>query len=87
MFEAMQIQSQNVIGQSRLVVGTDRIFRVDSPRVTNPVELWNWARAKAELPAQGEALLAEHADRLNEEFLYGPAEPYIPVYTPTAPPR
>jgi patatin-like phospholipase/acyl hydrolase len=86
MFETMQIQSQNVVGQARLVVGTDRIFRLDSPRVTNPIELWNWARAKAELPGQGEALLAEHADRLRAEFLYGPAAPYAPIYTPTSPP-
>jgi patatin-like phospholipase/acyl hydrolase len=86
MFETMQIQSQNVVGQARLVVGTDRIFRLDSPRVTNPIELWNWARAKAELPAQGEALLAEHADRLHAEFLYGAAAPYAPIYTPTSPP-
>lgn len=87
MFEAMHIQSQNVVGQSRLVVGTDRIFRLDGAPTTNPIELWNWARAKAELPAQGEALLAEHADRLYGEFFYAPAAPYLPVYTPASPPR
>lgn len=87
MFEVMQIQSQNVIGQSRLIVGTDRILRIDTPKVTNPIELWNWARAKAELPAHAEALLAEHASRVHKEFLYGSVAPYVPIYSPRSPPR
>lgn len=86
MFEAMDIQSQNVIGQSRLIAGADRIYRIDAPKTNNPIELWNWARAKAELPAQAEALLATHGDRLGKEFLYAPAAPYVPIYTPQNPP-
>ena len=86
MFEAMDIQSQNVIGQSRLVVGADRIFRVDAPKVTDPIELWNWARAKAELPEQAQSLLAQYAERLKKEFLYRTAAPYAPIYTPQNPP-
>ncbi len=86
MFEAMQIQSQNVVGQARLVVGTDRIHRVDGPKVTDLIELWNWARAKVELPKLAEALLEENADLLSKQFLYGTAAPYEPLYTPRSPP-
>lgn len=87
MFEAMDIQSQNVIGQARLTVGADRVFRVDAPKVTNPIELWNWARAKAELPAQAQELLNQQANRIHKEFLYGPVAPYAPIYTPQSPSR
>jgi hypothetical protein len=85
-FEAMDIQSQNVVGQARLIAGADRVFRVDAAKTDNPIELWNWARAKAELPAEADALLVAHADRLRQEFLYAPVAPYVPTYTPQNPP-
>src|SRR4051812_15319586 len=36
MFDAMHLQSQNVVGQARLIVGGDRVLRVDAGPVDPP---------------------------------------------------
>lgn len=86
MFETMQIQSANVVGQARLIAGGDRILRIESAPTRRPIELWDWARAKSELPAEGARLVELFGDVAVREFLYGPAAPYSPVYTPNNPP-
>lgn len=86
MFETMQIQSLNAVGQARLIAGGDRILRIEGAPIDDPIELWNWARAKAELPGEGEALVASLGSLPANEFLYAPAAPYSPVYTPKKPP-
>ncbi len=86
MFETMQIQSLNVVGQARLIVGSDRILRAETDPSANPIELWNWARAKEELPPQGKALLESFGDRPTRDFLYEPAAPFVPIYVPDNPP-
>lgn len=87
MFQTMEIQSQNVIGQARLIAGGDRVLRIDAPALLHPIELWDWERSAAELPALAEELVqllgAVPADR----FLTTPAAPYRPIYTPTTPPN
>lgn len=87
MFETMQIQSLNVVGQARLVVGSDCILRAETDPSLDPIELWNWARAKEELPPQGKVLLEAFGDRPARDFLYEPAAPFVPIYTPEHPPR
>ena len=82
MMESMHIQSQNVIGQARLIVGGDRVLRVDAPPVRPRIELWNWARCCAELPAMAEALFQEHGARISQEFLSTRAAHYVPIYKP-----
>lgn len=86
MFETMQIQSQNVVGQARLIVGGDRVLRIESAPLRDPIELWNWARAKKELPEQGDVLLNGLGDLPANMFLGTPAQSYSPIYTPTTPP-
>jgi hypothetical protein len=85
-FEAMHVDSQNVVGQARLIVGGDRVIRADAPPVRPPIELWNWARSRAELPIMGDRLFDEHGDRIGREFLAAPADGYSPFYTPTSAP-
>ena len=86
MFEAMQIQSLNVVGQARLTVGGDRVLRIEAAPERKPIELWNWKRAKDELPEQGKTLAASLGALPANEFLYAPAAPYTPIYTPQNPP-
>jgi patatin-like phospholipase/acyl hydrolase len=86
MFETMQIQSQNVVGQARLIAGGDRVLRIESAPLRDPIELWNWARAKKELPGQGEVLLNGLGSLPVNQFLGTPASQYSPIYTPGTPP-
>jgi patatin-like phospholipase/acyl hydrolase len=37
--EAMDIQSQNVVGQARLTAGGDRVLRIDAGPMPRPIEL------------------------------------------------
>lgn len=83
MFESMHIQSQNVVGQARLIVGGDNVLRIDTPPDTNQIELWNWARARSELPSKGEALAQDFGDDVNAMFLRTKSDQYAPHYTPT----
>ena len=82
MFETMQVQSSNVVGQARLVVGGDRILRLDLPPEQSPIPLWDWARARTELPSAGERMIEDLGDLPAKMFLYEPASPYIPIYQP-----
>jgi uncharacterized protein len=83
MFESMHIQSQNVIGQARLIVGGDNVLRIDSAPDANQIELWNWARAKSELPSIGETLAQDAGDQVRAMFFQAKAERYAAHYTPT----
>jgi patatin-like phospholipase/acyl hydrolase len=86
MFESMQMQSLNVVGQARLIAGGDRILRIEAAPLRRPIELWNWARAKDELPSRGQELVDSLGNLPADEFLYGPAATYNPIYTPQRPP-
>lgn len=84
--ESMHIESQNVIGQARLIVGGDRVLRADAPPVRPRIELWNWVRCRIELPAMADRLFEEHGDQIARDFLGAPAAPYAPFYTRSSPP-
>lgn len=84
--EAMDIQSQNVVGQARLTAGGDRVLRIDAGPMPRPIELWNWERAAVELPPVGEELAVAWGRVPFEWFLQRPAAAYAPVYTPSSPP-
>lgn len=49
-FTAMRLQSQNALGQARLLVGPENIFRIDCPELTPPIDLDDWTLAKERLP-------------------------------------
>lgn len=84
MFETMQIQSSNVIGQARLIIGSDRLLRLDLPPQHKSIELWDWASAKVDLPGAGEALIDAVGDLPARMFLQHRADPYRPIYVPEA---
>lgn len=87
LFETMDIQSQNTIGQARLVAGGDRVLRIDAPPLRREIELWNWERAAAELPSIGEEIVSLLGSIPADWFLKTPAEPFKPIYSPSSPPR
>lgn len=79
---AMRLQSQNALGQAGLLVGRDRIVRVDgAPMKSNPIDLDDYTRSAAELPAIAASLVKQNEERLAALFA-APRPPYKAVYGP-----
>lgn len=75
---AMRAQSHNALGQAYLLVGKDRVMRVDAPESPNPIALDDFTRARAELPAMARSLV-EGAGREIERVFFGePVTPFQP---------
>ncbi len=75
---AMDLQSQSANGQAGLLVGADRLVRVEPPANAKAIQLDDWRRAASELPAAAEAALHAYGDEVATRFLDRPAEPYEP---------
>ena len=77
---AMRLQSQNALGQAGLLIGANRIVRVDAPALNDQIKLDDWSRASEELPAAANAALAVKGQHVAETFLSEPAVPYAPIH-------
>lgn len=77
---AMHFQSLSALGQVGLLIGADRVERIDAPSTARPIELDDWTRAHAELPPAASAVLDQRGDDLASTFLNTPAPPYRPVH-------
>lgn len=86
-FETMEIQSQNVVGQARLIAGGDRVLRIDAPPPLTPIALWDWERAAAELPQIGEHLVKSMGTVPVDRFLRSRAARFTPIYSPAQSPN
>lgn len=75
---AMDLQSQNAVGQACLLVGAERVLRIEPPSTPAPIELDDWTRAAAELPAVAETALGAMGDDVASGFLSEPAALYEP---------
>jgi len=78
-FAAMRLESQNALGQAGLLIGADKIMRVDVPESHDLMMLDDWERASQELPPAAERALAKHGKRVKAMFLTKRAAPYTPV--------
>ena len=75
----MHFQSLSALGQVGLLIGADRIDRIDAPPAGKPIELDDWVRAHAELPPAAAAVIDRCGDRLASTFLRNPTLPYRPI--------
>jgi patatin-like phospholipase/acyl hydrolase len=80
MFAAMRLQSLNAVGQAGLLIGADRLLRIDAPTGEQKIEMDDWLRARAVLPPAAERALSQRGAEIRDSFLYGLAEPYWPIY-------
>lgn len=78
-FAAMDLQSQNANGQAGLLIGADRLLRIEPETNAKPIELDDWRRAAAELPLAAEAALDAWGDKAANQFLDRPAPHYDPA--------
>jgi hypothetical protein len=71
---AMDLQSQSAIGQARLLVGPERVVRIE-PTVAQPIPLDDWQRARTELPPLAEEAFIENSVQLREMFFGEQVDP------------
>ncbi len=65
---AMHLQSQNVLGQAGLLIGRDRLLRVNTAPSLESIALDDARRACTELPSQAKRLVEENAAHLEAFF-------------------
>ena len=68
-----------LFGQARLLIGADRIIRVNAPTCEKKIRLDDWSRAVAELPNAAKAALDEFGENAASVFLTELAAPYRPI--------
>ena len=71
---AVHLQSANALGQAGLLIGADRIIRVDAP--TSNIQTDDWYRAAMELPDMAVAALDKVGQNVASMFLSELADPY-----------
>lgn len=76
----VRFQSLSALGQAGLLIGRDRVVRVDAPVEGEPIAIDDWTRARAELPAVAKDALDAYGSSVASAFLANPATPYRPVY-------
>lgn len=55
----MRLQSQNALGQARLLLGSQNVVRIDPPELNPPIALDDWSRARECLPDHARKAAAE----------------------------
>lgn len=78
---AMELSSQNADGQAGLLIGRERMLRLDDPNQVHPIALDDARTAKAVLPDVGHRLFNERKDDLGL-FFQSPRPAYDAFYGP-----
>lgn len=76
---AMHLQSVTAVNQAGLLIGRDRVTRLDRPRGGEPIDLDDWTKAKSLLPGEAGEVVRNHPSHLGETFLSEPAAPFTPL--------
>ena len=80
---AMHLQSSNALGQAGLLIGRDRITRVDPGPVGATIELDDWTNAVEKLPKEARKSADRFGPDLSVNMLYKPVEKYTPIVVQT----
>jgi len=75
---AMRAQSLNALGQAYLLVGKDRVMRVDAPESPSPIALDDYLRAREELPAMARSLVEGAGREVARAFFADTVDPFTP---------
>ena len=73
---AMHYQSLSALGQARLLLGADRVDRIEPDISGHPIPLDDWERASAELPTAAAAAVDEHGQKVLSSYMDHMAAPY-----------
>ena len=77
-FGAMRYQSLGALGQARLLLGADRVDRIEPVPSGYPIPLDDWERATAELPSAAAAAVDEQGEKVLSSYMDHLAAPYSP---------
>lgn len=78
-FAAMRLQSMAATNQTHLLLGPDRVIRIDAPTNEAKIGMDDCQRAIKELVPAAKAAAAEYQEEIARLFLAHPAAPYEPV--------
>ena len=81
---AMNLASQNALGQAGLLIGRQNLVRIDAPSWGRPIALDDVERSLTELPVLAAALASQHDEIVYQRFLLQPAAPYLAFHGPHA---
>lgn len=76
---AMQLQSATALNQAGLLIGKDRVTRLDRLDGSEPIDLDDWQKAKDRLPIEAREVTSVNATHLAQTFLIRPARPFTPL--------
>ena len=76
---AMHLQSVTAVNQAGLLIGRERVTRIDRPDGREPIDLDDWKKAKNRLPREAKEVAQVNADHLVKSFLSCPARPFTPL--------
>ena len=73
---AMHYQSLTAVNQAGLLLGRDKVTRLDRLASAEPIELDDWVKAKELLPHEAAEVAREYAERIAETFFNRSAAPF-----------
>ena len=76
---AMQLQSANALGQAGLLLGADRMLRIEPGPGSDKIKLDDWLSASTKLPQKANDAVEKWGASVQNMFLTKPAMPYRPV--------
>ena len=75
-YVAMHYQSLTAVNQAGLLIGRDKVTRLDRPEGAEPIDLDDWTKATRLLPQEALAVAERYAQRIEETFFTGTAAPF-----------
>ena len=73
---AMHYQSLTAVNQAGLLIGRDRVTRLDRPEGAERIELDDWEKARRLLPEEARAGAEKYAGRISETFFTRTSAPF-----------
>ena len=75
-YVAMHYQSLTAVNQAGLLIGRDKVMRLDRPAGAEPIDLDDWDKARRLLPEEALAVTEQYADRIAETFFTHTSVPF-----------
>ena len=76
-YVAMHYQSLTAVNQAGLLIGRDKVTRLDRPEGAERVDLDDWDKARRLLPEEAFAVAEQHADWISEAFFNHTSVPFM----------